>query len=170
MRFCVLSLLLLLSACSGIPEGLSPVTGFELQRYLGHWYEIARLDHRFERGLVDVQADYSLREDGGVRVLNSGTNSTSGQRETAEGRAYFVNNADIGQLKVSFFGPFFGGYNIITLDKTDYRYALIAGPDRNYLWILARTPRLEQPVLDALVAQAKSQGFTTEQLIYDRHD
>ena len=120
--------------------------------------------------MVDVKADYSLRDDGGVRVLNSGTNSSSGQRETAEGRAYFVSTPDIGQLKVSFFGPFFGGYNIIALDKSDYRYALIAGPTRDYLWILARTPQLEAPVLDALVAQAKAQGFNTDALIYDRHN
>jgi apolipoprotein D and lipocalin family protein len=169
MPYCFL-LILLLSGCGQIADGLTPINQFQLQRYLGTWYEIARLDHRFERGLVDVKADYSLRDDGGVRVLNSGTNSSSGQRETAEGRAYFVSTPDIGQLKVSFFGPFFGGYNIIALDKSDYRYALIAGPTRDYLWILARTPQLEAPVLDALVAQAKAQGFNTDALIYDRHN
>ncbi|MCQ8182247.1 lipocalin family protein [Methylomonas sp. SURF-1] len=156
----------LLTGCTGIPEGLTVVDGFELPRYLGTWHEIARLDHRFERGLSEIRAEYSLREDGGVRVLNSGFDAETNQRRSAEGKAYFIDGPDRGRLKVSFFGPFYGAYNIIALDKAAYQYAMVAGPDRDYLWILARTPDLAQPILDSLLEQARSQGFATDQLIF----
>lgn len=160
--------LFLATACTGIPDGVKPVTGFELSRYLGKWHEIARLDHRFERGLTDITAEYSLRDDGGVRVLNSGYNIENRERETAEGKAYFVETPDVGQLEVSFFGPFYGAYNIIELDKAEYRYVMIAGPSRDYLWILAREPRLDPVVLKGLVARAKTLGFPTDALIYSQ--
>lgn len=170
MPYLALHLLLLISGCTGIPSGIEVVTGFELNRYLGTWYEIARLDHRFERGLTDIHAEYSLRPDGGVKVINSGYNSETGRRESAEGKAYFVETPDIGRLRVSFFGPFYGGYNIIALDKIHYNYVMITGPDRDYLWILSRTPKLDKPVLQDLLAQAKAQGFATEELIFDSHE
>ncbi len=166
MRHYSFCLLFLLSACSGIPRGVTPVNGFELNRYLGKWYEIARLDHGFERGLTDVAAEYSLREDGGVKVINSGFDSDDGRRRSAEGKAYFVNGSDVGQLEVSFFGPFYGAYNIIALDKVDYRYAMIAGNSRDYLWILARTPTLDRATLDGLLDQAKTLGFPVQDLIF----
>lgn len=166
MPYLPLLLLMLVSGCTGLPSGVKPVTGFELNRYLGKWYEIARLDHSFERGLTDVTAEYSLRDDGGVRVLNSGFNAETGQRQSAEGKAYFIESPDIGRLKVSFFGPFYGAYNIIALDKANYSYAMIAGYDRDYLWILARTPKLDQKTLQALIDQAQSLGFATQALIY----
>jgi apolipoprotein D and lipocalin family protein len=169
MRVWFIVFALLLSACAGIPEGIQPVSGFELPRYLGLWHEIARLDHRFERGLTDITAEYSLREDGGVKVINSGFDSEKGERVSAEGKAYFVDKPDVGRLEVSFFGPFYGGYNIIALDKAAYQYVMIAGPNRDYLWILARTPTLPADVLQTLVAQAKSQGFAVDELIYARH-
>lgn len=166
MRNYSFCLLFLISACSSVPQGVIPVGGFELNRYLGKWYEIARLDHRFERGLTDVSAEYSLREDGGVRVINSGYAHDDRQRRSAEGKAYFVNGSDVGQLKVSFFGPFYGAYNIIALDKVDYRYAMIAGNSRDYLWILARTPNLDRATLDRLLDQAKALGFPVQDLIF----
>lgn len=156
---------LLLTACLGRPDGAVAVPGFELQRYLGNWYEIARLDHRFERGLSHVQAEYSLREDGGLRVINKGYNDRKGEWERAEGKAYFTGAANIGSLKVSFFGPFYGAYNIIELD-TDYQFALVVGPDSNYLWILSRTPVLDAKIVERLVAQAAALGFSTDELIY----
>ena len=166
----MLRLLLLLtftlSGCMGIPEGVEPITGFELERYLGTWHEIARLDHSFERGLSDVTAEYSLRDDGGVRVINSGFNVASGQRESAEGKAYFVDSPNVGRLKVSFFGPFFGAYNIIALDKAQYSYVMIAGNTTDYLWILARSPKLDPVILQTLVQQAQALGFPTQDLIY----
>jgi len=154
------------SGCAGAPDGVEVVTDFELNRYLGTWYEIARLDHRFERGLSRVTANYSMRDDGGVSVVNRGYQLSSEEWEEATGKAYFVGAPDIGQLKVSFFGPFYGGYNIMELDKDDYQYALVAGPDRSYLWILARSPKLDQETLDALVNIAKMANFPTEELIY----
>ncbi|WP_442786177.1 lipocalin family protein [Methylobacter sp. YRD-M1] len=166
MPYLSLLLLMLVSGCTGLPSGVEPVTGFELNRYLGKWYEIARLDHSFERGLTDVTAEYSLRDDGGVSVLNSGFNAETGQRQSAEGKAYFIESPDVGRLKVSFFGPFYGAYNIIALDKANYSYAMIAGPDRDYLWILSRTPKLDQKTLQALIDQAQSMGFATQNLIY----
>jgi apolipoprotein D and lipocalin family protein len=169
MRLILLLICSLLTACTGIPEGVKVIDGFELNRYLGTWYEIARLDHSFERGLSDIRAEYSLNTDGTVKVLNTGFDSEQGERQTAIGRAHFVGSADIGSLEVSFFGPFYGAYNIIALDKKTYRYAMIAGPNRDYLWILARTPSLDKATLHELVAQAAELGFATEQLIYDQH-
>lgn len=162
--------LTLLSGCTGVPDGVSVVTGFEIDRYLGTWYEIARLDHSFERGLSAVTANYSLRDDGGVEVINRGFNSNSGEWETAVGKAYFVGANDVGQLKVSFFGPFYGGYNIVELDKSGYQYSLVAGPNRDYLWILNRTPRMEPDILQSLVDKARELGFATGELIIVKHD
>ncbi|MDR5901917.1 lipocalin family protein [Halomonas icarae] len=160
-----LGIALLLAGCTGIPEGTEPVSDFELDRYLGQWYEIARLDHSFERGMECVTADYSLRDDGGVRVLNRGVRLDGGEIELAEGRAYFIGDEDMGRLKVSFFGPFYGGYNVLALDD-DYRWSLVAGPDRDYLWILARTPSLDEATRQALVAEARGLDFPVEELIW----
>jgi apolipoprotein D and lipocalin family protein len=167
---CLTTLLSCLSACVGVPEGVEPVSGFELNRYLGKWYEIARLDHSFERGLSKVSAEYSLREDGGVKVVNRGFDQDKNEWNEAVGKAFFIGEPSIGQLKVSFFGPFYGAYNILALDKQDYQYSLVSGPDRSYLWILARSPELEQSTIDSLVNEAKSLGFQTEELIYVSHD
>ncbi|TDB01435.1 lipocalin family protein [Halomonas marinisediminis] len=160
-----LGVALLLAGCTGLPKGTEPVTDFELDRYLGQWYEIARLDHSFERGMECVTADYSLRDDGGVRVLNRGVRLDDGEVELAEGRAYFIGDEDVGRLKVSFFGPFYGGYNVLALDD-DYRWSLVAGPDRDYLWILARTPSLDEATRQALVAEARGLDFPVEELIW----
>ncbi len=160
---------MLVSACTGVPEGVSPVTGFDLKRYLGTWYEIARLDHSFERGLQQVTADYSMREDGGVRVINRGYDTEKQAWQQAEGKAYFIGDSDVGRLKVSFFGPFYGAYNIMELDSKNYQYAMISGPDRSYLWILARTPDPGQATVDRLVEQAAALGFDSEQLIFVDH-
>ncbi|WP_347989438.1 lipocalin family protein [Methylomonas sp. AM2-LC] len=170
MRTLLIFCTCLLTACTGIPNGIKPVTGFELNRYLGTWYEIARLDHRFERGLTDIRAEYSLNADGTVKVLNSGFNAEAGERQTAEGKAHFVSTADIGQLEVSFFEPFYGAYNIIALDADHYQYVMICGPDREYLWILARKPILAVSILQELLATANEYGFATDQLIFDVHN
>lgn len=160
-----------LGACAVTPpQGMTPVTGFTLNRYLGKWYEIARLDHSFERGLSNVSATYSVRDDGGVKVLNRGYSDQEGTWQEAEGRAYFIGEPTVGSLKVAFFGPFYGGYHIVALDRVDYSYALISGPSRDYLWLLARSRQLAPPVRDALLQQAKALGFATEQLIWVRQD
>jgi apolipoprotein D and lipocalin family protein len=160
---------LFLSGCVGMPEKVAPVAHFDLDKYLGRWYEIARLDHSFERGLTRVTADYSLREDGGVRVLNRGYDEKNNAWKEAEGKAYFVKEADQGYLKVSFFGPFYGAYVVFELDHKNYQYALVSGPDLSYLWILARTPQLEKEVLNRLKKKAAAAGFDTSRLIYVDH-
>lgn len=158
-----------LMGCTGIPEGIDPVENFELEPYLGTWYEIARLDHRFERGLSNVTANYSLREDGGIRVLNRGYRAESGQWDKAEGKGYFIGDPGVGRLKISFFGPFYGAYNIFELGD-DYEYSMVAGPDRSYLWILAREPSLPEAMLDDLLSKAEAAGYDTSELIFVEHD
>ncbi len=165
-----LSLLPLFAGCTGIPDGVEAVDGFELDRYLGTWYEIARLDHRFERGLSSVTATYSLRDDGGVHVVNRGYDADKGEWKEAVGKAYFVGDPGTGRLKVSFFGPFYGGYNVVELDKDDYEYSLVIGPNRSYLWILARSPGLDPQIVERLVSRAAALGFATNELIYVTHD
>ncbi len=155
--------------CGGIPDGVDAVADFDLQRYLGTWYEIARLDHRFERGLSNVSATYSLRDDSGIKVVNRGYHTGSKEWRQAEGKAYFVAGPNVGRLKVSFFGPFYGGYNIIELDESQYRYSMVAGNDRSYLWILSRTPELEPAILGRLLRKADALGFATEELIFVEH-
>ena len=160
----------ILSGCTGIPDGVKAIDGFEINRYLGTWYEVARLDHRFERGLTKISATYTLRPDGGVKVLNQGWNQADGKWEQAEGKAYFVGKPDNGRLKVSFFGPFYGGYNIFELDKKNYAYSMVTGPDRSYFWILSRTPQLPKETLGALIENAKQLGFATDKLIFVNQD
>lgn len=160
----------LLAGCLGMPDTVSPVTGFELDRYLGTWYEIARLDHSFERGLDNITATYSRRDDGGVRVLNRGWSEADQDWEEAEGRAYFVEGPDTGYLKVSFFGPFYGSYVIFDLDKADYQYAFVSGPDLSYLWLLSRTPDVDPALLERFRTEAARRGFDTDALIVVDHD
>ena len=164
--FLLFPALALQSCCSGAPDGVDPVTGFELDRYLGTWYEIARLDHRFERGLTHITAEYSMRSDGGVQVINRGFSVDVAEWDEAIGKAYFTGDANVGQLKVSFFGPFYGGYNVVELDKVDYQYSLVAGPDRDYLWLLSRTPSLDPATVKKLVSKAADLGFATDDLIF----
>lgn len=165
-RLVLLAAGLMLSACTGVAEGITPVGNFKLDRYLGKWYEIARLDHDFERGLERVTAEYSLRDDGGVRVLNSGYSADSGKRETAEGKAFFVAGSNVGHLKVSFFGPFYGSYVIFKLDEDNYDYAFITSYNKSYLWLLARTPEVDRSVVDEFLRSAKSNGFDTDEIIF----
>ena len=170
IKACLLLFATCLAGCTGVPDGIEPVEDFELNRYLGTWYEIARLDHRFERGLSNVSAHYSMREDGGVAVSNRGYRDAEGEWDEAEGKAWFVGDPDVGRLKVSFFGPFYGGYNVFVLDHEDYGYAMVAGPDRSYLWILARTTAIDDSLRDELVAKAEEAGFDIEELIFVEHD
>ena len=162
-------LLFFLTGCLGIPHAVVPVQNFDIQRYLGTWYEIARLDHSFERGLEKVTADYSLREDGGVQVINRGFLRSENRWKEAEGKAFFVGEPSEGYLKVSFFGPFYGSYVIFDLDKENYHYAFVSGPDTSYLWLLSRSPTVKDEVRDAFVSKAKGLGFATEKLIYVNH-
>jgi apolipoprotein D and lipocalin family protein len=158
----------LLTGCTGVPQGVTPVQGFQAERYLGTWYEIARLDHSFERGLSDVSATYQRRADGGIDVLNKGYDPAKNAWREAKGRAYFLDSPDTASLKVSFFGPFYGGYHVMALDP-DYRWAMVAGPDHDYFWILARTPSLPADVLNKLLQTARQAGFDLNELIRVSH-
>jgi len=149
-----------------MPKSVTPVKEFELDKYLGKWYEIARLDHSFERGLEQVTAEYSLREDGGVRVKNRGFSKSENKWREAEGKAYFVAKSSEGYLKVSFFGPFYGSYVVFELDKDNYQYAFVSGPNTSYLWLLSRTPTLGEDILSHFVEKSEELGFKTEKLIY----
>jgi apolipoprotein D and lipocalin family protein len=169
MRRFLLVVVFVLSGCTGIPDGVDPVDDFELEPYLGTWYEIARLDHSFERGLSNVTANYSLREDGGVDVLNRGYSDAEGEWDEADGKAYFIGDPSVGRLKVSFFGPFYGAYNVFELGE-NYEYSMVAGPDHSYLWILAREAQLPQATLDELLSRADAAGYDTSQLIFVEHD
>ena len=165
----LVGVLMALSACSSTPPAwVKPVQGFDASRYLGKWYEIARLDHSFERGLSQVSAEYGLRPDGDIQVINRGYQDEKQAWQQAEGRAKFLGAKDVGQLQVSFFGPLYGGYNIIELDR-DYQYALVVGNDFDYLWILARDPNLDTATRQRLVDKARQLGFPVDRLLLVKH-
>lgn len=164
--FLIASLSYLMFGRLGMPEGMTAVRGFDVNRYVGTWYEIARLDHGFEKGLSHVTAEYRLKGDGGLKVINKAFNSKTGKWEASEAKAYFIDSPDVGRLKVSFFGPFYGSYNIIDLDEQDYSYAMVTGPSTHFLWILARHPTLENEIMQRLIQKAVKLGFKLEKLIY----
>lgn len=160
---------LFLSGCAlGPPTGVVPVSGFDLQRYLGRWHEIARLDHSFEHGMTDVSAHYRLREDGSVEVINRGYEPAKNRWREAVGTARLIGEPTRGSLKVSFFGPFYGGYHIAALDP-DYRWSLVIGPDTGYAWILARDKTLPTGIREQLLKQAAAAGIDTNALIWVEH-
>lgn len=154
----------LLQGCTGIPKGIEPVSGFNVDRYLGTWYEIARLDHSFERGLDQVTASYSLRDDGGIKVINRGFSIEKNQWQEAEGKACFVSDPDAGHLKVSFFGPFYGSYIIFELDD-GYQYAFVTANSREYLWLLSRNPKVSDAVYERFIQLAGELEFDLSGLI-----
>jgi len=165
----VLGLFLGVSGCTEAPSGVEPITGFEPDRYLGQWYEIARLDHSFERGLSNVTASYAARDDGKIGVTNRGFDQETCMWDEANASARFLGSRDIGSLAVTFFWPFAGGYHIVELDQDEYQYALVSGPSREYLWILARNPTLPDDTEAMLIDRAARLGFPTEDLIFVDH-
>ncbi|MFL6659684.1 MAG: lipocalin family protein [Massilia sp.] len=166
MKKLLLASLLVLSGCLGKPDNVTPVTHFDASRYLGTWYEVARLDHSFERGLSNVTANYSVRPDGGLKVVNRGYRAASAEWKESDGKAFFVEQPDLAYLKVSFFGPMYGSYVVFDLDQQAYQYAMISGPNKSYLWILSRTPTLDETIKKRLVDKAQALGFDTAKLIY----
>lgn len=166
MKHAVWVVLALLAACVGKPDNVVPVDNFDSGKYLGTWYEIARLDHSFERGLEQVNATYSLRDDGGIKVVNRGYDTKKAEWKESVGKAYFVDKKDEGYLKVSFFGPFYGSYIVFELDRDNYQYSLVSGPDKSYLWLLSRTPTMDEATKKRLVGKAQALGFDTSKLIY----
>ena len=165
------AIVLAISGCSSTspPPGIAPVTPFDLARYEGRWYELARLDHSFERGMMDVSATYQRQSDGSVRVVNRGFDVAKNQWRQAVGKALFTGDANTASLKVSFFGPFYGGYHVAALDA-DYQWALVVGPDRSYFWILSRTRQLAPALREQIIARAKALGIDTQALIWVTHE
>ncbi|MCD0494074.1 lipocalin family protein [Chromobacterium violaceum] len=162
--------LLPLTGCSTAPpSGIDPVRGFQLERYQGRWYEIARLDHRFERGLQAVSADYSRNADGSIRVVNRGYDAAAASWRQAVGKAWFNGPADVASLRVSFFGPFYGGYHVAALDP-GYRWAVVVGPDKDYLWLLSRDKQPAPAAKPALLTVTARLGVPADKLIWVRQD
>lgn len=154
-------LLCLLTACSKPSVDNSVVTDFDLNRFLGNWYEIARFDHKFERGMEQTMASYTLRDDGKVDVLNSGMKN--GKASQAKGVAKLTDNPAL--LRVSFWGPFYSDYRVMLIDE-DYQYALVGSGSDDYLWILSRSPQISPEVKSKILADAQARGYDTEKLIW----
>ncbi len=167
MRPLLLLCIVMLSACShsttakGIDS--TPVSEFDLERYMGTWFEIARFDNRFERNLINVKAQYELLSNGKVKVVNSGVNSQSGEWQEAVGKARTTRIS--GRLEVSFFWIFYSPYIVLELDS-NYEWALVGSRSDKYLWILSRTAKLPQPTIDHIFKRAKARGYDTTKLMF----
>ena len=157
--------IVLLVSCTGLPDNVEPVSQFDTEQYLGTWYEIARLDHSFERNLERVTATYGLNEDGSFSVLNKGFNTEKGEWRQAEGVAKPMGASDIAHLKVSFFGPFYGTYAVFEL-ADDYSHAFVSGYNTDYLWLLAREPDVSAEVRQRFINESQALGFDTSKLIW----
>ncbi|ASG67268.1 hypothetical protein fh0823_25580 [Francisella halioticida] len=156
---------ILLSGCVTKPDGIEPVKNFQAGKYLGKWYEIARFDNSFEKGMTNVYAQYSLNPNGSIKVVNSGITPSTGKRSYAKGVAKFVENKNTAYLKVSFFRPFYGAYVVFKLDD-NYKYAYVAGDNKNYLWLLSRTKIVPKNVKQDFVKKAKELGYNTSKLVW----
>lgn len=165
----VIGIVILFNSGASIPQKAKPVENFEVNRYLGTWYEVARFDFRFEKDLDNTSANYTLNTKGNVIVLNSGYNFVKKEWSKADGLAKFRGDKNIAALKVSFFGPFYSGYNVIALDE-NYQYALIAGKSLDYLWILSRTKELPDEIKKEYLKIAEEIGYDTTKLIWVKHD
>lgn len=167
---CILALLTIgLCSCASIPEGITPVEDFSLESYLGTWYEIARFDFRFEKDLSHVTATYSLNEDGTVKVVNTGYNTKKDKWQEALGKAHFRGDNTVGALEVSFFGPFYTGYNVLKIDQ-EYTTALVGGKNFDYLWILSRTPEISEEVKQEYLEYAQALGYDVSNLVWVEQD
>lgn len=142
----------------------STVDEFDLSRYLGEWYEIARYDHSFERGMDNTMAQYNLNDDGTVQVLNSGWKD--GEYKVAEGKAKYPDpKKHPGALRVSFFWIFYSDYNVMMIDE-DYQISLVGSKAKKYLWILSRTPKPDPVLLQMVLDEAEARGYDTSELIW----
>lgn len=156
------------NSCSTIPNGAVAITLFDADRYLGKWYEVARLDNRFEKNLNNTTAEYAKNPDGSIRVVNSGYHYLKKEWKQAEGKAKFVESPETAKLKVSFFGPFYAGYNVIALDE-NYTYALVIGKNLKYLWILSRETTIPESIKEEYLKKAAALGVQTDELIWVEH-
>lgn len=165
----VIGAFLLLDSCSSIPKNAKAVEDFELEKYLGTWYEVARFDYRFERNIDNSVAQYSLQDDETVKVVNSGFDQKKDEWTSVEGSAKFRDTPSIAALKVTFFWPFYSGYNVVAIED-DYKYALVAGKNLNYLWILSREKTIPENVKESFLEQARAIGYDTSKLIWVNQD
>ena len=156
-------------SCSTLPKGATAIETFDKEKYLGKWYEIARLDFKYERNLNNTTAEYSLNENGAIKVDNNGYNTKEEKWTQSIGIAKFVGDENIGMLKVSFFRPFYGGYNVIAVDP-EYKYALVAGSSLKYLWLLSRDTAMSDEIKSKYLKIAEDIGYTTSDLIWVEHD
>lgn len=161
--------LVILASCATIPRGARAVQPFDADKYLGKWYEIARLDFKFEKNLNNTTATYSQTENGKIKVENRGYNYLTNEWKTSVGKAVFLTDPSVANLKVSFFGPFYAGYNVIAIDSA-YKYALVVGKNTDYMWILSRETTIPEDIKQQYVAKAKEVGFNTEALIWVEHN
>ncbi|OKS88217.1 lipocalin family protein [Mucilaginibacter polytrichastri] len=157
------------TSCVTIPKGAKAVRPFDKDKYLGQWYEIARLDFKFEKNLDNVTANYSLNDNGSIKVDNKGYDYTKNKWKESVGKAKFVGDSDNARLKVSFFGPFYAGYNVIAVDKK-YQYALVVGNNLNYLWILSREKTIPDTIKTQYLQKARNLGYDTDNLVWTKHD
>lgn len=162
---CMIGLL----SCKTIPSGAKAVSPFEKEKYLGKWYEIARLDFYFEKDLNNTTAEYSLKDNGMIKVDNKGYNYKKEKWVQSVGKAKFAGSDKVAMLKVSFFGPFYAGYNVIAIDN-DYKYALVCGENLDYLWILSRETTIPETIKQQYLAKAKSIGYDVGKLIWVEHN
>lgn len=165
----LLTITLMTNSCATIPKGATAVSPFNIDKYTGKWYEIARFDFRFERNLDNTTAEYSPNDDGTIRVVNRGYNYVTNEWKQATGKAKFRGDSDTGTLKVSFFGPFYSPYNIIALDS-HYQYALVAGKNLKYMWILSRTVTIPEDIKKEYLEIAEDIGYDISGLIWVEHD
>jgi apolipoprotein D and lipocalin family protein len=161
--------IIIFDSCSSIPKGATAIKPFEKEKYLGKWYEIARMDFRFERNLNNTTAEYSINDNGTIRVDNRGYNYITKEWKQAIGKAKFDGNPNEAKLKVSFFGPFYSGYNVIAIDS-DYKYALVAGKKLSYLWILSREITIPNDIKQNYLIIAENIGYNTTKLIWVEHN
>lgn len=156
-------------SCATIPKNASAVKSFNKEKYLGKWYEIARFDFTFEKNLNNTTAEYSLNENGTIKVDNKGYDTVKKKWKQSIGKAKFVKNENTAMLKVSFFGPFYGGYNVLAIDD-EYKYALIAGSSLKYLWILSRETTIPEDIKKKYLQVAENVGYDTSELLWIEHD
>ncbi|REC47230.1 lipocalin family protein [Chryseobacterium pennipullorum] len=162
--------LLIFNSCSvGIPRGATAVKNFDIKKYLGRWYEVARFDYRFEKNMDNVTAEYSANPDGTIQVRNKGYNYVKKVWEESIGEAKSVKDPSEARLKVSFFKPIWAGYNVIDIDE-EYQYALVVGSNLKYLWILSRTTTIPESIRQRFLEKAKKIGYNTDELIWVKHN
>lgn len=167
----LLSIVGIIYSCKSVkvPDGVKVVGNFKIEPYMGTWYEIARFDFKHEKDLSNVTATYSLNTNGSVKVVNKGYNYIKNEWEQANGKAKFLNETNKGALKVSFFGPFYAGYNVVKMDP-DYENVLVFGETNDYIWILSRNKTIPQSVKDDFLKTAELAGYDLKRLVWTKHD